>query len=220
MQGRRNGDRAGIGAAAAQRGDVVQLVQALEARHDHHAVALQLRGDALRLQPGDAGLGVGTVGAEARLPAGQADGMAADLVQGHGQQRDADLLAGGQQHIHLTGRRVMADLRRLCDQVVGGIALCGHHHHHVIACVVGIGHDAGHVENTVTVLHGRTAELLYDQRHSLSLSSFSALPLLRREYALYHSTVAPVLSASKRSSVNASHPSSPSSCSRPLSRPL
>ena len=67
-------------------------VQALEARHHHHAVALQLGGDTLGLQAADAGLGVGTVGAEARLPAGQADGMAAQLVQGHGQQRNADLL--------------------------------------------------------------------------------------------------------------------------------
>lgn len=33
----------------------------------------------------------------------------------------------------------------------------------------------------------------------------------------YHSTVAPVLSASSRSSVNASHPSKPSSSSRPFS---
>ena len=32
----------------------IQLVQALEACHDHHAVALQLGGDALRLQLGDA----------------------------------------------------------------------------------------------------------------------------------------------------------------------
>ena len=86
MQGSRNGNRAGIRAAAAQGGDIIQLVQALEACHDHHAVALQLGGDALRLQLGDAGLGVGTVGAETSLPARQAGGMAADLVQRHGQQ--------------------------------------------------------------------------------------------------------------------------------------
>ena len=193
MKRRRDGNGAGVGTAAAQGGDVIQLVQALEACHDDHAVALQLGGDAFGLQPGDAGLGVGTVGAEARLPAGQAGGMAAQLVQGHGQQRDADLLTRCQQHIHLTCGGIVGDLRCFCDQVVGGIALGGHHDHHVIACVVGIGHDAGHVENTVPVLHGRTAELLYDQRHSLSLSSSSALlfcagrtpniiPRLRRYY--------------------------------------
>ena len=193
MKRRRDGNGAGVGTAAAQGGDVIQLVQALEACHDDHAVALQLGGDAFGLQPGDASLGVGTVGAEACLPAGQAGGMAAQLVQSHGQQRDADLLTRCQQHIHLTCGGVVGDLRCFCDQVVGGIALGGHHDHHVIACVVGIGHDAGHVENTVPVLHGRTAELLYDQRHSLSLSSSSALlfcagrtpniiPRLRRYY--------------------------------------
>ena len=86
MQGSRNGNRAGVRAAAAQGGDIIQLVQALEACHDHHAVALQLGGNALGLHAGDACLGVGTVGAEARLPARQAGGMAADLVQRHGQQ--------------------------------------------------------------------------------------------------------------------------------------
>ena len=87
-----DGDSAGVGTAAAQRGDVVQLVQALEACHDDDAVALQLRRDALGLQFGDAGLGVGTVGAEACLPAGQTGGMAAQLVQSHSQQGDTDLI--------------------------------------------------------------------------------------------------------------------------------
>ena len=228
VQGCCNGNCAGVGAAAAQSGDVVQLVQPLEASHNNNTVALQLRGDTLGLQTADACLGVGAVGAEACLPAGQADGMAAQLVQRHGQQRNADLLAGSQQHIHFTSRRVVGDLPSLGDQVIGGIALSGHHHNYVIARVVGICHNACHVEDTVTVLHRRTAELLYDQRHILSLSSFC--PLIKRgtpggssrqnlalPYPIYHSTVAPVLSASKRSNVNASHPSRPSRSSRPFS---
>ena len=228
VQGCCNGNSAGVGAAAAQSGDVIHLVQALEARHNDHTVALQLRRDALCLQAGDARLGIGAVGAEASLPAGQADGMAAQLIQCHGQQRNADLLAAGQQHIHFTGRRVVGDLPSLGDQVIGGIALSGHHHYYVIARVVGVCHNACHVEDTVTVLHRRTAELLYDQRHILSLSSFcpfvkrgtpggSGQQRLALPLPIYHSTVAPVLSASKRSNVNASHPSRPSSSSRPFS---
>ena len=77
--------------------------------------------------------------------------MAADLIQGHGQQGNADLLAGGQQHIHLPGGGVVGDLRRLCDQVVGGVALSGYHDHHVVARVVGLRDDARHVENTLAV---------------------------------------------------------------------
>ena len=225
VQGSGNRHSTGVGAAASQSGDVIQLVQALEACHHHHAVALQLGGDPLGLQPGDARLGVGAVGAEARLPAGQADGMAAQLVQRHGQQCDADLLAGGQQHIHLTRRGVMGDFPSLGDQVIGGVALCGDYHHYVIARVVGVGHDPRNVEDTVTVLYGRTAEFLYDQRHILSLSSLTpracgGLPggsVLALPLPIYHSTVAPVLSASSCNSVNASHPSRPSSSSRPFS---
>ena len=49
------------------------------------------------------------------------------------------------QHIHFTGRRVVGDLPSLGDQVIGGIALSGHHHNYVIARVVGVCHNACHV---------------------------------------------------------------------------
>ena len=64
---------------------------------------------------------------------------------------DGDLLAGGQQHIHLPLGGVGVDLLRLFDQVVGGVALGGDHHHHVVARVVGVRHDARHVEHPVAI---------------------------------------------------------------------
>ena len=151
MQRGSNGHSAGIRAAAAQGRDVVHLVQALKASHHHHTVAVQLVFNALGVQALNAGLGVGLVRAEARLPARQADGRSAHALQCHRQQRNADLLTGGQQHIHLAARRVVGDLCRFGQQVIGGIALGRHHHHHIVARIVGVAYNARHVENTVTV---------------------------------------------------------------------
>ena len=69
------------------------------------ACRMRVGGDVL-----DAGLGVGAVGDDADLGAGEADGLLAELLDGHGHQRDGDLLAGGQEHVHLAGRRVLGDL--------------------------------------------------------------------------------------------------------------
>ena len=185
----RRGQRHGrsIAAAAAERGDIVRAVEALEPGHNNHAVAGKLAFNALGVQALDARAGIGAVGDEAGLPAGQADGRDADLLQGHGQQGDGDLLAGGQQHIHLAAGRAVRDLLRFGDEVVGGIALRRDHDDDVVARIAGVGHDAGHVEDAAAVLDRSTAEFLYDQCHWL-LSS-----------PLPHSwTVAPVLSASRR----------------------
>ena len=147
------------------------------------------------------------------------------VVSAQGDTTD-DLITKAAEITHNPSAREIDMLLAAGEEI--SIALSGHHHNYVIARVVGVCHNACHVEDTVTVLHRRTAELLYDQRHILSLSSFC--PLIKRgtpggssrqnlalPYPIYHSTVAPVLSASKRSNVNASHPSRPSRSSRPFS---
>ena len=168
VQRGRNGHGAGVGAAASQGGDVVVAVQALEARDHHDAVFGKLALDALGVQVFDARARVGAVRVEARLPARQADGRAACLAQRHGQQRNADLLARGQQHIHLALGRVVGDLARFGDEVVGGVALGGYHHHHVVAGGVRVRHDARHIKNAVAVRDGAAAEFLYDECHICS----------------------------------------------------
>ena len=68
------------------------------------------------------------VGDQADLPAGEADGLVALGMDGHGHQGDCDLLAGGQELVHLALRRgdflavVGADLRRQVDQIIRGVA--------------------------------------------------------------------------------------------------
>ena len=98
-----------------------------------------------------------------------------DIAYLHGAGVRIVLVHGGGSEINAMLGRVGIDTQRLIDEIVGGIALGRHHDHYVISRVVGIGHDTGHVEDTVPVLHRRTAELLYDQRHILSLSSFCSL---------------------------------------------
>ena len=46
----------------------------------------------------------------------------AEGLDGHGHQGDGDLLAGGQEHVHFAGRRLLGDLAGQFDQLVGGVA--------------------------------------------------------------------------------------------------
>jgi len=57
--------------------------------------------DALGGDLGDPRLRVGAVGADRRLKSRERARLEAQAVQRHGQERDRDLLARGQQHVHL-----------------------------------------------------------------------------------------------------------------------
>ena len=165
LEHRGQGHRRGVRAAPAQGGDVVILVDALEAGDDHNGVLVQLGEHPLHVHPLDAGVAVGRVGAEARLPPGQGDHRIAHGLDGHGAQGAGDLLPGGQQHIHLPLGGVGVDLRRLGDEIVGGVPLGGEHRHHLMAPAVGLGDDAGHVADAVGVRNRAPAEFLYNQSH-------------------------------------------------------
>ena len=69
---------------------------------------LELLEDALLVDRLDARLGEGVVGDEPDLPAGEADRLVALRVDGHGHQGDRDLLAGGEELVHLALRRVLS----------------------------------------------------------------------------------------------------------------
>ena len=77
---------------------------ALEAGHDGDVALVQRGADAVRVDVDDPGLAVDAVGDHAGLAAGEGLGRGAELVDGHGQQRHGDALAGGQEHVHLAGR--------------------------------------------------------------------------------------------------------------------
>src|SRR5262249_48307765 len=89
------------GAAAAGGGDVLVLVDALEAGHDDDLALLEGPAHALRRDALDARLGVGAVGDDADLGASETHRRLAQRLDGHGQKRNGDLFAGGQEHVHL-----------------------------------------------------------------------------------------------------------------------
>ena len=97
------------------------------------------------------------------LPAEQGNDRAAELFNGHGQQRNGNLLACGHQHIHLPLAGVGIDLLRLRNQVVRGVSLSGNHDHDVVSLSVGIGDELGHPHHPFGIGNRAAAEFLYYQ---------------------------------------------------------
>ena len=159
---------AGIGTSAAQCSHIAVAVHALEAGDDDDAVLIQLCLNALGINLFDAGIRVDACGLNAHLPGRQGDAGQAHALQCHGAQGHGDLLAGGEQHIHLPLGGVGIDLLRLGDEIIGGVTLSGQDHDHVVARQIGLRDDAGDVADALGVLHRGTAEFLYDQTHMVS----------------------------------------------------
>ena len=99
--GERDGGR--IGAAAAERGDVAVLVDALEAGGDHDRAVIEQFPHVVGRDRLDAGLRVGAIGADADLGTGQADRLVAERLDRHREEGHAHLLARREEHVHLAG---------------------------------------------------------------------------------------------------------------------
>ena len=99
------------------------------------------------------------------LPGRKAHHRQAHALQGHGAQGDGDLLAGGQQHIHLPLGGLGVDLLGLVNEIVGGVALSGQDHQELVPRPVGIGNDPRHVPDPLGVADGAAAKFLYNQTH-------------------------------------------------------
>ena len=132
-ESRRQRYGAGVAAAAAQRCDVPQTIHALKARHQNDAVLIQFRPDPLGVDLLDPGIGMYLGGLDAHLPCRQRHAGQAHGLQCHGAQGDGDLLAGGQQHIHLPLGRLRVDLLRLGNEIVRRVPLGGQDYDDVIA---------------------------------------------------------------------------------------
>ena len=99
---------------------------------------------------------------ESRLPAGEGHHGVAHLLDGHGAQGAGNLLAGGQEHIHLSARGVGIELQGFLNEIVRGVSLGGEHHHHIVSLFVCVGDDAGHIAHTLRICHRGTSKFLYD----------------------------------------------------------
>ena len=123
---------------------------------------VQLRLDALGINPFNAGVGMDGGRLDAHLPGRQGYAGQAHGLQGHGAEGDADLLSCGKEHIQLPLGGVGVDLPRLFNQVVGGVPLGGQDHNHVIALDVGLRDDSCDILDALGILHGAAAEFLYN----------------------------------------------------------
>ena len=86
----------------------------------------------------------------------------------HGHQRDGDLLAGGQEHVHFAGRRLLGDLAGQVDQLVGGVAAGADDDDDLVAGLFGANGPPGRGHDPLRRRHAGAAEFLHDQCHEKS----------------------------------------------------
>ncbi len=127
--------------------------------------AVELLEDPLLVDRLDARLGEGVVGDQPDLPAGEADGLVALGVHGHRHQRDGDLLAGGEQLVHLAlGRGCLppqtADSWPRSMQIVGGVAHGADDDDDLISLIPGGDRARGGAVNPLGVGDAGAAEFL------------------------------------------------------------
>ena len=162
----RQRDRGGVGAAAAEGGDLLGLLaDALEAGHDHDVALVDRAADPTGRDVEDLGLAVDVVGDHAGLRAGERPGREAEVGDRHRNQRHRDPLARGQQHVELTRRRQRAHLGGEIEQLVGAVAHGGDRDDDVVAGLLGVGDATGHALDGVGVGQRRAAVLLHDNAH-------------------------------------------------------
>lgn len=157
----------GIRTAPSQGGDISVLVDALETGHDDDVALIQFIAEPLGVDAAHPGSTMGTVGMDTGLPAGQRNGRHTQPLQSQRHQRHGSQLAGGHQRIQLPLGRVGVDLLGLCDEVVGGFALCRYNHDHLVALAVCIGNDACHMGDLLGICHRAATEFLYNQCHTI-----------------------------------------------------
>ncbi len=165
----RQGHGRGVAAAAAERGDVEILVDALKAGGDHDVAFVQQLAHAVGRDRMNAGLGVRAVGADADLCTGEADGFGTERLDGHRHQRHADLLAGRKEHVHFAGVGAIGDLPGQIDQMIGLMAHRADDHHDLVALLLGANRFAGGGENFLAIGNAGAAEFLDNDGHELGV---------------------------------------------------
>src|SRR4051812_6693173 len=166
LQRGRDGDRGGVRAAPAQRGDVLGvLADALEAGDDDDRALVQRLPQPARGDVDDPRLAVAGRGDDARLRAGERARLVAVRGDRYRQQRHRDPLARGQQHVQLAAGRGVGDLAGLVEQLVGRVAHRGDHDDDVVAVLLGSHDPLGDALDVRRSRYGGTTVLLDDQGH-------------------------------------------------------
>ena len=166
LDGDRDRDRAGVGAAAAERGDAVALgLDALEAGDDGHLALLEALANLIARNAGDARDAVGVTGLDGDLPALPGARLDAHRLQHDGQQPGRHLLAAGHHRVVLARIVQRGGLAHPGDQLVGG---AGHGRDDDRHAVAGIDLALDVARDDADALHignRRAAELHYNERH-------------------------------------------------------
>ncbi len=110
-QRRRRGHGGRVRAAAPERRDVVSGAHALKPGDEDDLSLAQLAAHALHRKPPDVRVAVCLVRTDAGLPAGERHGGETHFLQRHRHERNACLLAGGEQHVKLAPGWVGAVVR-------------------------------------------------------------------------------------------------------------
>ena len=155
--------RGQIRSPAAERGDILCYIHALEARHNDDLALAELLQNPPRIDVDEPGFGVDPVGADPDLRAGEGDRRLAKLLNRHRQQGHRDLLPRRHEHVQFPLRRIIADLARQLEQLIGGIAQGGDDDHHVASSLLGLDHALGHPLEALGIRHRAAAEFLDNQ---------------------------------------------------------
>ena len=161
------GDGGRVGTASAEGGDVVMFIHALEPGDDDDLALVERLDYPVGRDVADAGLGVKAIGDDADLSAREADRRDALGVDRHRHQRDADLFAGREQHVHLARRGALVDLLGKLDQFIGRVPARRDDHEHAIAGIASADRPASRRPNLDGIGHARPAEFLDHQAHRI-----------------------------------------------------
>ena len=167
LQRARERDGRRIGTAAAERHGVHLLVSALEACHNDDVALVEFLFDALWLDVDNAALRVDGVRLHAGHRARQRNGLRAERLKRHRQERDRHLLARRQEHVHFACIliRILVDAVRELDEVIRRVAHGGHDHDDLVARLLLVQDPLGYIHDLFRGGNGAAAKFLYDKRH-------------------------------------------------------
>ena len=156
-------DGGGVGAAAAERRDLHRVArEALEAGDEHDLPLLERGADAVAADLADLRLRVRGVGEDPRLRARVGDGLLAEVVDRHRDERARDPLTGREEHVELARVRRGRDVAREREQRVGRLPHRRDRADDVQAAPLRVDEALRDVPDLLGVGDGRAAELHHD----------------------------------------------------------
>ena len=160
-------DRGRVGAAAAERGDLLAGRDALETGDEHDLPFVERLVDPLGSHLDDLRLRVRRVGDDSRLRARERDRLVPEVLDRHLAERAGDALADRDQHVHGPRFRPPGDAVGQLDELVGRVAHRREDGDHATAFLLHRDDPAGDRLEPVRVADRGTAELHHHRADAL-----------------------------------------------------